>query len=147
MKKKVGILFLIGVAFYSCNDIEYSRAAQKDGQRLFASHREFFKSLEFTGVVAEKKYCNECHINKYEIVIGIKGKKPEIIELGSLSYQPFYSFDDKNHLIISVTKQIYNSVDKDSLIEKKMNSDSLIFTGLKCRLISDKKMQWLAETE
>jgi hypothetical protein len=114
---------------------------------LFASHKEFFKSLEFSGVIAEKKYCNECQLNKYEMVVDLREKKPDTIELGNLSYQPYYFFNDKNKLTISVTQQIYNSVEKGSLIEKKMNSDSLTFLGLKYRLLSERKSQWLAETE
>lgn len=147
MKKAIGILFWISVAFYSCDDIGYSRGAQKDGRRLFASHKEFFKSLEFNGAIAEKKYCNKCLLNKYQIIIDIRVKNPEVIDLGNFSYPPYYSFTGKNQLSISVTEQIYNSIEKDSLIEKKMNSDSLIFMGLKYRLLSDKELKWLAETE
>jgi hypothetical protein len=145
MKKAIGILFCMSVAFYSCDDIAYSRGAKKDGERLFASHKEFFKSLEFSGVIAEKKYCDQCSLNKYQLVVDIRKKKPEMVEIGNAGYGGYYLFNDTNQLKISVTQQIYKSAEKDSLIKKEMNSDSVSLFGLKYRLLSDQKSQWLAE--
>jgi hypothetical protein len=147
--KKI-IIILVGilgiVAIYNFWDyIGYARAIRKDSQRLFASHKEFFKSLEFSGIIAEKKYCDQCALNKYELVVDIREKKPEKVEIGNTGYGGYYLFNDKNQLKISVTQQIYKSAEKDSLIKKEMNSDSLSLLGLKYRFLSDQKSQWLAE--
>jgi hypothetical protein len=140
----VGILAIVAI-YHLWGYIGYIRGAQKDGQRLFASHKQFFKAFEFNGAVAEKKYCEECQLNKYQIIIDLRVKNPEAIEFSNLSYPPYYVFNDKNQLTISVTQQIYNAAQKDSSIKKEVNSDSLSLPGLKCRLLSDQKMQWLAE--
>jgi hypothetical protein len=147
--KKI-IIILIGilgiVAIYKLwGYIGYARAIRNDAQRLFVSHKEFFKSLEFSGVIAEKKYCSECQLNKYEMVVDLREKKPDTIEFGNLSYPPYYFFNGTNQLTISVTMQIYNAAEKDSSIKKEVNSDSLSLPGLKCRLLSDQKMQWIAQ--
>jgi hypothetical protein len=148
MKKIIIILvgILVIVAIYRLwGYIGYLRGVQKDGQRLFASHKQFFKAFEFNGAVAEKKYCAECPLNKYHLVVDIREKKPEIVEIGNWAYGGYYFFNDTNKLTLSVTQQIYNAAEKDSSIKKEVNSDSLNLPGLKCRLLSDQKMQWLAE--
>lgn len=148
MKKIIIILVgvLVIVAIYNLWDyIVFAIGAKKDGYRLFASHKQFFKAFEFNGAVAEKKYCAECPLNKYHLVVDIREKKPEIVEIGNSAYGGYYLFNDTNKLTISVTQQIYNAAEKGSSIKKEVNSDSLSLPGLKCRLLSDQKMQWLAE--
>jgi hypothetical protein len=147
--KKI-IIILVGilgiVAIYNLWDwIAYARGAQKDGQRSFASHKQFFKAFQFTGVIVEKKYCDKCLLNKYQLVVDITHKNPETVDLGNQAYGGCYTFNDTNHLTMSVTQRIYNAAEKNSAIIKDVNSDSLDIIGLKCRLLSDQKSQWLAE--
>jgi hypothetical protein len=63
-----------------------------------------------------------------QITIEIIMKNPDTIELGNLSYQTYYFFD-RDQLTVSVTQQVYNAVKKGSIIAKRMNSDSLLFSG------------------
>jgi hypothetical protein len=143
MKKSVNLLFCISLLFCACDDLNYAKAIKKDEERLFESHKKFFKSLAINGVISEKKYCEKCQLNKYQIIIELKEKKPEVIELGNLSYQPYYFFNNKNQLILSVTKNIYDSTKNGLFTEKKANSDSLICGAKQYNLLSGKKSQWL----
>ena len=151
MKKKliiflIGLIGLIAVCYFS-DYFRFSRAVEKDARRLFASHKEFFRTFEYNGVITGKEYCNKCEINKYKLVIDLKIQKPKIIELGNSSYPPYYFFNDKNQLVVSVTQQIYNAAEKGYLIAKEMNSDSLFFEGSGYRLLSDNKSEWLFEVK
>jgi hypothetical protein len=143
--KKVIELFIVSFAFFSCDNINYAKGVHKDAERLFISHKTFFRSLAVNGMVSEKKYCEKCHFNKYQIIIALKEEKPEAIELGNLSYHPYYFFIGKSQLNISVTQQLYDSVKEGSLIEKKTQSDSIILGGQQYRLLSDKKSEWLPD--
>jgi hypothetical protein len=145
MKKSLQIFFCISVIFSSCHDYNYSKGVHRDAERLFKSHKEFFKSLSFGGVISGKKYCEKCQLNKYQIIIDLKEKKPEIIELGNLSYQPYYFFTIKNQLTISVTQHLYESLEKGFLLEKKMDSDSLIWENQQYILLSKEQSQWLPD--
>ena len=149
MRKKSIIFFilLIGLIGVYCfwDYARFSSAVQKDARRLFASHKEFFRSVEFSGIITEKEYCNKCQFNRYRLIVELKVKKPGKIELGDLSYPPYYFFNDNNQLVVSVTQQIYNSSEKGHLIGKVMNYDSLIYEGSGYRLLSDYKSEWLPE--
>jgi hypothetical protein len=145
MIKSIKLLFCIIAVFSSCENINYAKSVHKDAERLFRSHKDFFKSLAFSGVVSEKKYCEKCQLNKFQIMINLKEKKPEIIDLGNLSYQPYYFFNNENQLIISVTQYLYGSMKEGSLVEKKMYSDSLIRERQQFILLSEKKSLWLPD--
>lgn len=145
MKKIIKSLLCISIIFSSCDYFNYTKAVQKDSERIFYSHKKFFKSLSFSGNISEKKYCEKCQFNKYQLTINLKKKEPDVIEISNLSYQPYYFFNNRSQLIISVTKNLYDSIKEGSLIEKKMDSDSLIWERQQYNLLSDKKSRWLPD--
>ena len=142
MKKSINLLLLGSLLFCACH-LDYSKNVRRDAERLFKSHKEFFKSLSFGGVISGKKYCGNCQLNKYQIIIDLKYKKPEIVELGNLSYQPYYFFTNEEQLNISVTRRIYESLENGFHLEKNMDSDSLICRNSQYILLSKEQSQWL----
>lgn len=145
MKRLIKSLFWISIILSSCDYFNYAKAVHDDSERILASHKKFFTSLSFNGDISKKIYNGRGQLNKYQLIINLKEKEPKEIELSNLSYQPYYFFYDNNQLIISVTKDLYESIKEGSLIEKKMDSDSLICGRQQYNLLSDKKSRWLPD--
>jgi len=143
MKRVINSLIGISMILSSCDYVNFTKGVKNDSEKIFVSHKKFFKSLFFNGTISEKKYCAKCQFNKYQIIIDLKEKEPKTIDIGNFSYQPYYFFNDKNQLTISVTPNLYESVKAGLFIEKKMDSDSLTSERLQYDLLSDKESQWV----
>lgn len=145
MKNLIHVFLSIIMISYSCDNYNFTKGVYKDAERLFESHKKFFKSLAFKGVISERKYCEKCQLNKYQVIIDLKEKWPDTIGIGDLMYPPYYSFNEKNQLNISLAKNLYDSLKEGMLIEKKIDSDSLICDSKKYSILSHKKSQWLPD--
>ena len=141
MKNSYKITFIVTLfCFSNCTN-----GLQKDTQRIIISHKNFFKSLAFSGVINEKKYCEKCEFNKYQVIIKLKKTDPEVITLSDKSFQPYYFFSAKTELNISVTQNLYESVKEGTFVEKKRGSNALISESQEYTLLNNKKFQWLPD--
>jgi hypothetical protein len=131
---------IIASIFYSCG---LSSGVKKDTQNRILSHKEFIRSLEFSGRASEKIYCQECKYNMYQVVIDIDEINPEISRLSDRSFPPYYFFESDRRLNISLTKSAFDSVKENIVINKKADSDSLLINGMAFRLLNKGKYEWL----
>ena len=117
---------------------------QKDTQKNLSLHKEFFKTLSFTGF-SKKKYCEECNFNKYQIILKLEKINPNKIALGNKSFQPYYFFSSESELNISVNQSLYNAIRTGSFVEKKVDADYLVVDNQKYILFSEDKYKWLPD--
>ncbi len=138
---KAIILFnLILLSIFSCNS---EQGIRKETQKRILSHKQFIKEISFTGKIYDKVYCNECNFNKYQIKIKIEEMKPDKIELGNLSFQPYYAILSKNEIALSINKEMYEAVEKGLEVTKKPNSNNLSIKSIDYKLLSEKKYEWI----
>ena len=133
-------VLLISILFGSCN---FGKGVQKEAQQKIIVHKAFIKSLSFNGQLVEKKFCEKCEVNRFQIIIGLNEINPKNIIFSNQFFEPYYFFDLNNRLNISVVKDLYESAQKGLAIEKQANSDYLIIGSQKYKLISDEKYKWL----
>lgn len=138
---KAIILFnLILVSFFSCNS---KQGIRKETQKQILSHKQFIKQISFKGKIIDKIYCNECNFNKYQIKIETKERRPDNIELGNLSFQPYYVIPSRNEITLSISKAIYESVEIGLEVIKNPNANNLSIKRMDYKLLSEEKFEWI----
>lgn len=144
---RIGIILItICILSYSCCEkSNYIKGIQKDSQQIFDRKKEFFTSFTFSGVIDKKKYCENCNMNKYQIIITLDTIESDSVELKNQYYQPYYFFDKPNQLNLSVTKILYESISEMDIVKKEGHSDYLVLSNKKYRLLSEKKNEWLSD--
>jgi hypothetical protein len=140
--KTILILNFVIIMFNSCNS---GNNIKTETQDRILSHKKFIHNIDFEGTVINKTYCNECNFNKYQIKIKVEDRKLEKIELGNLSFPPYYSILENNEIVLSVNSELYERTKNNSLIKKTKNSNCISIDNINNRLISEKKYQWIPE--
>lgn len=139
------LMLLLMTMFISCRYSNYADGVKSDTKKSFLLHKFFFNKMAFSGTIVEKKYCAECDLNKYQITINLKYTEPKNIDIGNMSFQPFYFFSSNQQLTISVTKDTFDGFEQGWQVEKRSNSDTLASGLKKYNLISKGATQWLPE--
>jgi len=134
------LLNFILLTILSCKN---EQGIQKETQNRILFHKNFIRQIYFEGIVSDKIYCNECHLNKYQVKVKVSTMRPEKIELGNLSFQPYYSILEEKEITLSVNKKLYDATDKGIKIIKKTNSNNLSIKNKDYKLISEKKYKWI----
>ncbi|MFD0767120.1 hypothetical protein ACFQZI_19855 [Mucilaginibacter lutimaris] len=133
---------LISILFVSCQS---RKGLRQEVQQRINTHKEFIKSFSFDGVISKGIYCENCQFNKYQLVINLNSLTPKTIRIDNKSFQPYYFFDGKSQLTISVVKDIYDAVHQGDVIEKRSNTNYVIIKGNTYKIISDQKYKWLPD--
>lgn len=110
------LLLLLITTFISCNEINYSKAIKKDAERSFRENKLFIYSLEFNGVVINKKVCEYCKINKYVIDIRLLNVDQNV-NFKYRQFLPYFSINNEI-LSLSVTSNLFQAIDKGENIKK-----------------------------
>lgn len=118
--KKFYIIPVFFLLFSSC----CNKGAQEGITLSYKTHRQFFKELGFKGIIYKSEYCKQCELNKYKLVIDLSLIEPTIT-IKNQVFQPYYYFN-KNRIILSVPRKIYEGVAKGMEITKNKNSDFII---------------------
>jgi hypothetical protein len=138
------LTLLIVFSLTTC-DHKYARGVKQDTQRIFSDKKEFINSFSFRGIVGEKKYCERCELNKYQLVLNLEEMNPTIVALSNQAFQPYYFFGKTNQLTIAVTSGLYNLLKEGTIVSKESSSDFINYGDAKFRLLSEKKTKWLPE--
>jgi hypothetical protein len=137
-------LTILGLCVIICGcKHEYAKAVKHDTERIFASQKQFIHSLSFAGRVLEKKYCHECDLNRYQIVIQLEELSPELIELKNQSFQPYFNFSSQSYFTTSVSKSLFDFVEQGNLIRKQQDSNFVWYGESKLLLLSNEESQWI----
>lgn len=134
------LLNFILLTFFSCNS---GNGIRKEIENNIFVHKKFIRESSFTGKIYDKVQCNQCNFNKYQIKIKIDEMKPDKIELGNLSFQPYYSVILKKEITLSVNKELYEATEKGLEVVKKANSNTLLVMNKDYRLLNEKKYKWM----
>lgn len=134
------LLYFVIALFFSC---DYAKGVSKDVQKQILSHKKFIRSITFTGLVSDLKYCNDCNYNKYQVIINQKELSAMDIKLGNRSYPPYYEITSDNKLHFSVNEKLYNEIRKGFEVMKKSNSDNIFINGVSYELLSKTQYEWI----
>jgi len=147
MTKIIGmILVTVCLSAYCCSEkSSYVKGVQKDSQQIFDRKKEFFIDFAFVGVIDKKKYCENCKVNKYQIVIKLNALESDSVEMKDKYFQPYYFLDKPNQLNLSVTKNLYESITETELVRKEKNSIFLNTPEGKYQLLNEKKLYWMPD--
>lgn len=137
------ITVMMIMCYYSC---DYSREVKKESAKIFSIHKNFMIELGFTGVVYEKKICENCKFNKYTLKIGLTqlNKKPEFKDT---YYPPYYHFENDSVLNISVDANLFSAVELKDKIVKEAKSFTFIVNQVEIQYLNKKEMKWLPTTD
>ena len=139
MIKKVVITSVVFLG--GCNIANYGRAIQDDSNSIFVRKKQFILGLSFDAVIDVKEECERCNLNTYVIkskLITIS-KEPKLFEK---EYSPYFKFLDKE-IILSVSKQLYESVNKGDIMTKLENSPYIVVGGKRILYLSLDEMKWI----
>jgi len=145
MKSIIRLVPVIGLLICSCEYKKFVEGVHADAEQSIIAHKSFFKILSFTGEIYEKKYCNFCTDNKYQIVINLLDKNPNVISIENFMYQPYYFFNENNQLVIIVKKAVYDSLKVNDLVKKQSNSYYMVVNNNNYQLVNYDKKRWLPE--
>jgi hypothetical protein len=138
MKSGLKMIFFAGLLICSCHS-----GITSENRRKFILHKEFIKKLSFSGYINDRKYCDKCGPDKYQVVIDLYELFPKDIDTALKEFKPYYIFNDKNQLVLCVTKEIYESALKGLVTKKLLNSDNLIIVGYNYSFLSREEDKWL----
>lgn len=111
--------FLMTVLFCSCENYHFAKGVKKDFQKLIIQKKQLFVSSSFNGTIYEKKKCEKCTWDKFQIGINLVSFSPKLTTLGDKLFPPFYSFNDENQLTLAVAKDLYESIKIGDLVIKE----------------------------
>ncbi|MFP9097892.1 hypothetical protein ACLI09_02460 [Flavobacterium sp. RHBU_24] len=139
---KTFMLFVL--ILMSLNNCTNKDSLQKQTQVRITSHKEFIRQLSFSGRIIDKKYCNECNYNKFQIIINFNEDISEVVHFSNLSFPPYYWIALKEKTIIfSVNKNLYESCDIGMDVTKKANLNFIVFANLDYPILSTQTYQWI----
>jgi hypothetical protein len=138
MKLNFNMIFLTGLLICSCNS-----GVNNGNQKKFSLHKEFMKKLSFSGYINDRRYCDKCGPDKFQVVIDLYETFPKEIDTSLKEFKPYYIFNEKNQLVLSVTKEIYESALKGLVTKKLLNSDYLVIVGYNYSFLSREEDKWL----
>ena len=145
MITKIAITAVFLLSANCCETRSYVKGVQEDSRKIFERKKSFFKSFDFNGAVSKKKYCENCKVNKYQLIITLEMAETDTIELMNQYYPPYYFFEKRNQLNLSVTKDLYEPISEGQSVSKEKSSDFLNFGGKQYRVLSEKKNLWMPE--
>lgn len=143
MKGILTSFFWICLLLSSCEYYNYGKGVQADTKKEFELEKGFFKSLHFIGNISKKLYCERCDLNKYQFIISLKIFEPQNINIGFLSFQPFYSFNNENQLVISVNQSVFENLKVGSFVIKEKDSDFLNCGSRHYKILEENGFQWI----
>ena len=135
------MIFLCSILLINTNSCDNN--IQKENQKKIFSHKQFINDFSFEGLVTEKIYCEKCNLNKYQITIKTNSLTREKVEFSNLSFEPFYKILENNKITFSVTKEVYDSTQKNLQIVKKSGSNGLLIKNKFYPLLNNKKFEWM----
>lgn len=139
MKYLLVTMFFTGTL--SCQLLDFSNHEQKNANQLFSEKKAFLHSFAFSGHIQEKRYCVQCSINKFTLLIKLNSYKK--VEFSDLQYQPYFFFQGDSIILISVSKQIFEYSKENSFVQKEANSDYLTVQDTSLMLLSKNEKEWL----
>lgn len=154
MKRKRGINFLLwacAILLVSCLSYEvyqvagYLRGVEADVMHKLTLVKTFFVKYHFSRKVLSRSFCENENNLSYFVLI----KLDSSIELPPFPYDSYYreyDFDVRNGTVkIRVTRKVYEKANKNAIVIKPADSDS-IFIDSKCYLLLGKEEQkWLPD--
>lgn len=147
MKVFLTIFFLSFILLcYYMRDIidmyKYAKAVHKETQERIVKHKAHFKSLTFSGIIEQKLNCDGCDLITFQLVIKINNRlSNEDINADRILHS-YYFFENEKELLLSVTKEIFDSCKIGDLVIKDSNSLELKVNNFKHRLLSDEPYKW-----
>jgi len=138
--KKIILLKVVLCLFASC---DYTQKIQKETKEKIVAHKDFIRNFSFDGVVYEKKNCEGCKFNRYQIIIILNDIDVNEIELKNRSFPPYYSTFSDNKLNLSVNKKVCDIIQVEKKIVKIKNSSTIIFNKKEYCILSDLKYRWI----
>lgn len=137
------LILAIVVASFSCNGnrYDYSEAIRENTKRIFLEKKSLMKALEFRGVIVEKKMCERCDLNKYNIRIRLEEMSQEV-PFEDLNYAPYYSFND-DFLNLTVNYSVYNALEEGDYVTKAKDSSLIESHKIKLEILNSQEYIWL----
>jgi len=135
------VTIIMIVSFYSCN---YSREVKEGSVEIFDFHKNFMFEIGFSGIISEKKICENCENNKYTIkiiLIQLK-RKPEFSET---HYPPYYFFENDSTLNISVDVNLFKEVEILDTVIKNSKTFTFNVNQVEIQYLNNKKQEWLPQ--
>ena len=98
--------------------------------------------VSFKGNVIDKLYCKKCGVNKYQLKLQLEEfVYPDKFPGKKCSY---YSFGADSLLIISVSKQIFDTAEKSHTIRKMSRTYGLSIESRELHYLSEEKDRWFS---
>lgn len=132
------------ILFYLCC-ILFSCKMRNEIQKQIFSQKNFIENLSFNGKIESVEYHEHYNFNKFQIIVDVKETNQTFIPIGNQSFQPYYSFLNFNKLKLSVTKQIFDSAQTGSIINKLPQSRYITIANKNYELLNKKKFIWIPD--
>ena len=139
------ILFVLSMT--NCSYCNFAKGVKKDSEHTFKSKKDFFVKLKIEGVIETKKQCNNCNVNRYQIIIKLYNFKIEEINFSNRFNDPYYIFNENEQLIISVSKTLFDLLREQDSVIKDSNSFFIKFRNYNISLLSEKELEWLPKSQ
>lgn len=140
MKAVIKLFLFNSLFFISCN---VQNGVQESTKKNILTHKEFMRSLSFNGLVKEKKYCESCNYNKYQITLSLDSISIESVPIGFLSFQPYYFFSSNKEITVSILKGFYDDIEVNKYVSKIGNTDYLVFKNTTYRILNESRYKWM----
>lgn len=148
MKNRNRILAIIGCIILGCSLFFVIRISKDlkgirtDWERIFTKKKNFFRERSFSGKVIHKTKNVDPFI-PYSLTIKLDSNT--IIPPWEESFYHQFNFDsEKKTLLFTISDSIYESVEINSRIIKKEESDSIYINGKAYILLSSKPFEWVS---
>ncbi len=123
----------------SCNN-----GVRKDVQQNILSHKEFIRQLAIDGVILQRIYCDKCNFNKYQFKVKLNTAS-EKVNLGYMSFPPYYTFLNNKEIMLSVNKELYDAGNEGTPISKPGGSINVTILEESYKLLSEEKYTWIPQ--
>jgi hypothetical protein len=144
MFAKAIFIFVLSTTFIfsSCGYKKYADAIKEETRNQFDKDKNYIYRLSFEGLITEKKYCKECEVCNYKLMIKISqlSEKPNISNAG---FPPYYTFENDSLLSISVSKELYQEVKEKDKVNKENESYNLKVGTHELLYLNKEKYEWL----
>lgn len=139
--KLVFILFIFSIT--SCKYCNMAEGVKNDSVQAFKLKKDFFVKFKFEGVIDTKKQCDNCNVNKYQITIKLDSFKIDHIDFSNRFNEPYYTFNEKELLVLSVSKTLFDLLKEQDRVIKGSNSLFIKFRNYNIPILSEKEFEWL----